>query len=87
MNKKEEFIVRHIGDDFVMMPIGQTALKFNGLIMANEVSAFIWENLDKVSDANEMSLLICEDFNVDYETALHDVKELFDQMRNAGWIE
>ena len=41
MKKKEEFLVRNIAGEYVMMPIGQTALKFNGLIMANSVSSFI----------------------------------------------
>lgn len=87
MKKKEEFIARNIAGDHIMMPVGSTALKFNGLIMANEVSAFIWENIEKVNNAEEMANLICEEFEVDYETAFHDTDALMKEMIKAGWIE
>lgn len=87
MKKKEEFLVREIAGEHVMMPVGETALKFNGLVMANDVSAFIWENIEKVSDANEMAELICREFDVSYDEAFNDVDTLFKQMIQAGWIE
>ena len=78
--------MRKIAGEYVMMPVGQTALKFNGLIMANEVSAFIWEHVESVSDAAELAGLICEEFDVSYEEALRDTAELVEQMKTAGWI-
>lgn len=87
MRKLEEFIVREIADDYVMMPIGNTALKFNGLVMANAVSAFIWENIEKVNSVEEMTQLICEEFEIDYETAKSDCEKLINEMIKAKWIE
>ena len=87
MKKKEEFLVRKIAGEYVMMPIGQTALKFNGLIMANSVSSFIWEHMEEVNSTEDMANLICQNFEVDYEQAYNDVKEVIDQMKKANWIE
>lgn len=87
MKKLEEFIVRNIADEYVMMPVGSTALKFNGLVMANEVSAFIWENIDNVNNAEEMTTLICQEFDVTYEEALADTSYMIEQMKKAKWIE
>lgn len=87
MKKKEEFVTRDIAGDYVMMPVGETALKFNGLIMGNAVSAFIWENIENVENSDEMAKLICENFEVDFETAKKDTDELMGEMVKAGWIE
>lgn len=87
MKRKEQFIAREIAGDYVMMPVGETALKFNGLIMGNAVSAFMWENIEKVNDSDEMATLICEEFEVDFETAKKDADYLMGEMIKAGWIE
>lgn len=87
MKKIEKFIVRDIAGDHVMMPIGGTASKFNGLIMANDVAAFIWNHIEKVDSAEEMADLICEEFEVEHEVALNDTVALLAEMKKAGWIE
>lgn len=34
MKKKEQFVARTIGGEHIMLAVGETALKFNGLIYA-----------------------------------------------------
>lgn len=87
MKKIEEFIAREIAGEYVMMPVGKTAQKFNGLIMANEVSAIIWEHIESVKNTEELVDLICKEFDVSYEEAWKDTAELINQMKTAGWIE
>ena len=87
MKKIEEFITREIAGEYVMMPVGKTAQKFNGLIMANEVSAIIWEHIESVKNTEELVDLICKEFDVSYEEAWKDTAELISQMKTAGWIE
>lgn len=87
MKKLEEFIVRQIADEYIMMPVGNTAIKFNGLVMANSTSAFIWENIEKINTVEEMTNLVCEEFDVEYEEAFLDISTIMDQMKKAGWIE
>lgn len=87
MKKIEEFIAREIAGEYVMMPVGKTAHKFNGLILANEVSAFIWEHIECVKNLDELVTLICKEFDVSYEEAWKDTTEFISQMKTAGWIE
>lgn len=87
MKKREEFIGRTIGEDHVLMPTGQTAHRFSGMILTTETGAFIWEHIEEVSSAEEMANLLTEEFEVSYEEALADVTALFDNFRKAGWIE
>ena len=87
MKKCEEFIIREITGDYVMMPIGETALKFNGLIMANAVSAFIWEKIEEVDTVEELAKLITDEFEVTYEQAFEDCNTLIQQMIKSNWIK
>ena len=87
LKRIEEFIVRKIADEYVMMPVGKTAQKFNGLVMANDVSAFIWENIEEVETVDELTKMICEEFEVSFEEALRDTEEMVTEMKKAGWIE
>ncbi len=87
MKKLENFMVREIADEYVMMPVGKTAQKFNGLVMANAVSAFIWTHIEEAKDVESLAQMICEEFEVSYEEALGDTTELIEAMQKAGWIE
>ena len=87
MKKRENYIVREIMGQFMFMPTGETASKFNGLIVSSETGAFIWEHIEEVSSAEEMAGLLTHEFEVSYEEALADVTALFDNFKQAGWIE
>ena len=87
MKKKETFILRTIGDSHVMMPVGSTALKFNGLITANETAAFIWEHIEEVESAQELAELVCREFDVSADRAAAECETLINQLKKAGWIE
>ena len=87
MKKRENYIVREIMGQFMFMPTGETASKFNGLIVSSETGAFIWEHIEEVSSAEEMASLLTQEFEVSYEEALADVTALFENFQKAGWIE
>ena len=87
MKKKESFIGRSIMDQHALMPFGETAHRFSGMILTTETGAFIWEHIEEVSSAEEMASLLTEEFEVSYEEALADVTALFENFQKAGWIE
>ena len=87
MKRKETFISREMMGSYVLMPLGATAQKFSGMILTTETGAFIWEHIEEVSSAEEMANLLTEEFEVSYEEALADVTALFDNFKQAGWIE
>lgn len=86
MKIKQKFVVRQIAGDTVLVPISDTVSKFNGLIMLNEVALFIWENLELVSDENELLEKILEEYDVDELTAKNDMIEFLDVLKKAEII-
>jgi len=87
MKRVENFIHRRIADRDVLIPTGTTAHKFNGMVVATETGAFIWEHIEEVNSPEEMAKLMIEEFDAPYEQVLEDVKAVFDNFQKAGWIE
>ena len=50
MKLQGEFVVRQVMDNIVAIPVGQTALRLNGMILLNDVSKVIWECLEQGTD-------------------------------------
>lgn len=86
MKIKKDFIKREIAGDYILVPIGSTALDFNGLITMNDVGAFIWENLESVENQDEMLKQILSEYEVDEKTAKEDMEEFLDILKNADII-
>ena len=45
MKVQNDFVLREIAGDYVIIPTGKTVLSFNGLITVNEVGADLWKML------------------------------------------
>ena len=82
-----EFVVRQIMDDTVAIPVGKTALKFNGMIMLNDVSKIIWDCLEQGTDVNGIVTAVTEAFEVSDEDARMDILEFLEKLRNLQLLE
>lgn len=47
MKISNEYIIRDIAGEYIIVPVGQVALDFQGLITVNEIGVYIWELLQK----------------------------------------
>ena len=79
--------MRNIADEIILVPTGDSALEFNGLISLNKVAAFIWSHLEQVEETETLVQMVLEEFEVDEETARKDVEGLCRELRMIGFIE
>ena len=42
MKINENFVLRQVVDTYVVLPIGQATVDFNGMVTLNESGAFLW---------------------------------------------
>lgn len=87
MRLKGEFVIRQIIDDIIAVPIGPTALKFNGMIMLNQVSKLIWNCLEQETDLDSLTAAVTEHFDVSEETARADIQRFLQQLRQADLLD
>ena len=87
MKLSGEFVVRPMLDSYVAVPVGQTALRLNGMVMLNEVSRVIWTCLEQETTLEAIVTAVTDVFEVDADEAKADVLDFIDQLRNAQLLE
>lgn len=87
MKLKYEFVERLIVDEYVLVPAGEAARTFGGMITTSEVGATIMRALRQdVSQAELLALLMAE-YDVDEQTASSDLNEFVQQLRELNVLE
>lgn len=56
MKIKEGFLLRKVGNDHVVVAVGDASDAFHGMIRLNETAAFLWEQLQEGADTEEKLL-------------------------------
>ena len=46
MKAKKGFILRRLGQEYMVVPIGEASKNLNGMIRMNETGAFLWKELE-----------------------------------------
>ena len=87
LKAKQGFVLRNVVDEFILMPTGDNIGKFNGTVLLNEVSAFVWEKLQNPLSKDDLLKAILDEFEVDKATASADLDALLETLRGYGVIE
>ena len=75
---EKEYVLRQIGDDYIIVPVGKSVLSFNGMITVNETGAFLWEQLVEGTNKEELLRTMLETYEVTQEEAERDIDEFLD---------
>ncbi len=73
--------------EHILMPVGDNIMKFNGTVLLNTVSAFVWEKLQEPLPKEELLQAILDKFEIDEETASRDLDQLIDKFVELGILE
>ena len=87
MKLKGEFVIRQVMDDTIAIPVGQTALQMQGMILLNDVSRVIWQCLEQETDPEAIVTALTEAFEVCELQAREDTLEFLDKLRQAQLLE
>lgn len=84
MKVGNEFILREIAGDYIIIPTGKTVLEFNGLITVNEVGVSLWKMLQEDVTMEELVAGILREYEVEESVAREDIQEFLEQLQKAG---
>jgi hypothetical protein len=74
-------------DQTVAIPVGQTALQLNGMILLNDVSKVIWNCLEQGTTLEDIVTAITDGFEVSADEARTDILEFLDKLRKLQLLE
>ena len=87
MKIKGTFVIHDIAGDIVIVPVGETALHYNGMITTTKTGAAIWKELENGCDREMLIDMLLKRFDVDRDTAANDTDEFLQQLKKAGFIQ
>lgn len=87
MHISKKFVLREIAGERVIIPVGNTAQDFNGLLHVNESGEFIWKQLQNDISEEDLLKAILDEFEVDHDTAERDMRAFLSVLQSQGWLE
>ena len=87
MEIKKEMILRKIGADVILVPVGNALKDHNGLFMLTESACFLWEQLPQCGSVQELADRLFDEYEVTEEQALADTTEFVNKLIELDIIE
>ncbi|MDO4180137.1 MAG: PqqD family protein [Bacteroidales bacterium] len=85
MKLNSNLILRQIGREYMIVNPFSDTIDMAQVYSMNDTAAWLWEHLeDKEFTADEMASLLCDEYEVDMETARKDANELCRQWLESG---
>ena len=80
-------MIRQVGGEHVVVPVGERSKEFHGMINMNETGAFLWKFFTAEHTIEEGVDVLCAEYNVDRAVAETDVNRFADILQRNGFTE
>ena len=84
---KDDFVLRKVADSYVVVPVNSLTLDFNGVINLNETGAFLFEQLQKGIEKDELIAKMISEYDVTKEKASADIDIFINKLKDANVFE
>lgn len=86
MKVSNQFILRTIADEYLLIPVGEAAISVKGLIALSESGAVLYEKLKSDCTKEALIAALMAEYEVSEATAAEDVDAFLDQMRELNML-
>lgn len=87
MKINENFVLREVAGSWVIIPIGEKSVDFNGMMNLNETGVLLWKELEKGCEKEDLVAAITAVYDVSAEEAAMDIDVFVNTLIKAGCIE
>ena len=87
MKVNQDYELRNILDEYIVLPKGSEMEDFSGAIILSEVSAFVWSLLQEDTTEEEILSAVTAEYEVTEEQARQDLEKLLKQLDEYGVLE
>jgi len=86
MKVSDQFILRTIADEYILVATGQLAFQVKGLIVLSESGALLYNRLKDGCSKEDLVAALTGEYDVSEEEASRDTDAFLDQMRSLGLL-
>ncbi len=84
MKLKDGFVLRTLGTNHLVVPVGVQTVDFRCIITLNDTGAFLWQQLQQEREPEELVRALLAEYDVTPAQAQIDVAAFTDKLREAG---
>ena len=84
MRISNQFMLRQVADEYLVIPVGEAALKVKGLIGLSESGSLLYRRLQDGCTEEDLVRTLLAEYDIDAGTARADTRSFLDQMRRMG---
>lgn len=86
MIRSANFLLSEVADTQVIVPVGEAASTFYGMITVNAVGAFLWEQMAQEQTIDSLTDALVAEYAVDREQAQKDVEAFVGKLLSTGAV-
>lgn len=87
MRIKDGFVMRDVAGQAVAVATGEASKSFHGMIKLNSTGSKIWRGIEAGDNEATIADNLANEYGIDPEQALADVKAFIARMREIGIME
>ena len=87
MKIKNNFVLRNVADTWVVLPLGENTVDFNGMLTLNETGVLLWKALESGCDKAALVKALTDEYEVADNVAAADVEIFIAKLASADCIE
>jgi len=86
MKIKQGYTIRTIASEIIVVPTGEEAIRFNGIITLNKTSKFLFEALSQSQSKESLVKLLLNQYDVTEDLAKKDVEDFLGILDKQGML-
>lgn len=87
MKIKENYLLRQVADNWVVLPVGDATINFNGMISLNETGALLWKELEQGADMESLVSILTDKYGINKDLAIRDIERFVHNLRRNQMLE
>lgn len=87
MRIKEGYVLRQVADLWVVLPLAEETVNFNGMIKLNECGALLWKELERGCELDGLVDAVLAEYRVTREQARTDVAGFLEKLSEVGCLK
>ena len=87
MKIKQNFVLRQVADIWVVFPLAEKNLDFNGMLSVTESGVLLWKALEQGCDMDALVNALLEEYDVSEAKARMDAEKFVEKLTQLGCLE
>ncbi len=87
MKLKSGFVLKSVGDNHIVVPVGAQTVDFRCMITLNDTGAFLWKLLETDQTKESLTAALLEEYDVEEQRAAADVTAFLEKLQDSALLE